>query len=609
MSFSPRRFRVCLFCFVLAALWGCASKSPEPVDKYRGDVEEMMPYYTPRDDGMPLTSAELHAFKTVSDLDRDLSEEDARIVELHFKFFVHQHRRTFERFLERSARFLPYVKKTFTARGIPEDVAYLFMVESGGNPIARSPAGAGGLWQFMPFTGRKFGLTQNNWIDERRDPFKATYAASDYLLKLYGDFNNWHLAIAAYNAGEGKIGKALSGTGAADFFELCRLDCQLEERMRLKDETRDYVPRLIAVAKIMRNLSRLGFTPPSPGMAWDLRPVDVPPGTNLSGLAKELGLPWDEFTGMNPAFLRTASPPASVATAYVPPDKTVAAVNWMADPGARVYAGWKEYTVKRGDTLASIAKRHGVSAASLRDANGFSKLPGRGSVIMIPGKGASAPVHDARPAGLDASGRYAVQSGDTLSGLARRWGVGVADIRSVNGMGPKETALQVGKKINIPAGGRGQSAPAAQAPKPASQQASQQARQAAPAASAISGASYTVQSGDTVYGIAGRAGVSARELCEANMLDVKKPVIRPGQKLIIPGKGGAAPRAAVTPAAPARQAAPAASQRGARSVTVKAGDTLYGIARANKVAVKDLLKANGLSDKAKLKIGQKLVLP
>ena len=610
MSFLPRSFRVCLFCLVLTALWGCASKSPEPLDKYRGDVEEMMPYYTPRDDGLPLTPDELHAFKTVSDLDRDLSEEDARIVELHFKFFVHQHRRTFERFLERSARFLPYVKKTFAARGIPEDAAYLFMVESGGNPIARSPAGAAGLWQFMPFTGRKFGLTQNSWIDERRDPFKATYAASDYLLKLYGDFNNWHLAIAAYNAGEGKIGKAVSGTGATDFFELCRLDCQLEERLRLKDETRDYVPRLIAVAKIMRNLPRLGFETPSPAMAWNLAAVDVPPGTSLTGLAKELGLPWDEFSGMNPAFLRTASPPAGTATAYVPPDKNVAAVNWMAGPEARVYAGWREYTVKRGDTLASVAKRHGVSVAALREANGFSNLPGKGAVILIPGKGASAPVHDARPSGLDSGGRYTVQPGDTLSGLAAKWGTNVAAIRAANGMGPKETALKAGRKINVPAGSRGAAAPSggrAAAPQARASSAASAVPGAAVApvasgaqapAAAIRGASYTVQPGDTVFGIAGRAGVSTRELCEANMLDVKKPLIRPGQKLVIPG--GALSR---------QEAAAAASQARGRTITVKSGDTLFGIAKANGVSLKALRDANSLGDNAKLKIGQKLVLP
>lgn len=504
----------------MAALGGCASKEPAPVSKYLGDVEERMPSYTPRDDGLPLTASELRAFKTVSDLDRDLTEEDARIVELHFKFFVHQRRGTFERFLDRSARFLPYVKKIFTERGIPEDIAYLFMVESGGNPIARSPAGAGGLWQFMPFTGKKFGLTQNNWLDERRDPFKATYAASDYLLKLYGDFNNWHLAVAAYNAGEGKIGRAVNGTGAIDFFELCRLDCQLEERLRLKDETRDYVPRLIAVAKIMRNLSSLGFTPPSPAMAWDLRPVDVPPGTNLTGLAKELGLPWDEFSGMNPAFMRTASPPAITTTAYIPPDRTSQAVNWMASPTARIYAGWREYTVKKGDTLASIAKRHGVSVAALRDANGLSKLPGRGTAIMIPGQAASAPVRDARRAGTGTSGSYTVRSGDTLGGLAKSWGTDVASIQSVNGMKAGETSLRVGASLKVPSGGR-------------------------------------------------------------------------------------AARSAV----PATRAKSVTASSAGRTVTVKAGDTLYGIARANNVSVSALQGANRLGDKAGLKIGQKLVLP
>lgn len=595
---------------LLLSLQGCVTRTSEPLEKYRGDREEMMPHYTPRDDGTPLTSSELHAFKTVSDLDRDLSEEDARIVELHFKFFVHQHRRTFERWLERGARFLPYVKQTFAARGIPADVAYLFMVESGGNPIARSPAGAAGLWQFMPFTGKKFGLMQNGWIDERRDPYKATYAASDYLLKLYGDFNNWHLAVAAYNAGEGKIGKALSGTGAADFFELCRLDCQLEERLRLKDETRDYVPRLIAVAKIMRNLNRLGFSEPTPGMAWNLQQVSVPPGTNLSALARTLGVDWEEFSGMNPAFLRTASPPASTATAYVPPDKNVAAVNFMASDEARVYAGWREYTVKRGDTLASVAKRHGVSVAALRETNGFSKLPARGTVIMIPGKGASAPVGEARPAagsGGGSAGTYTVRSGDTLSGLARQWGTDAASIRRANGMGAKETALKVGHRITIPAGSKNV---------PAVSRASGGAdsRAAAPAQVPISASSYTVRSGDTIYGIAQRAGVSVRSLCEANMLDFAHPVIKPGQRLTIPGSGTATAGQAATAASPARQTPPASSRqseapRAQRTVTVKSGDTPYSIAKANNVSLKALQQANKLGDKAKLKIGQKLVLP
>ncbi|MDL2279668.1 LysM peptidoglycan-binding domain-containing protein [Desulfovibrio sp. OttesenSCG-928-G11] len=531
----PLLFSV-LFC-MLAALAGCGGRS-DGTGKYRTDLEEMMPIpYTPRDDGQPLSASELHAFKTVSDLDRHLSEEEAHIVELHFKFFVHQNRRTMERFIERSARFLPYIKKVFNERGIPNDISYLCMVESGGNPNAVSRAGAAGLWQFMPFTGRKFGLMQNKWIDERRDPYKATFAASDYLLKLYGDFANWHLAVAAYNAGEGKIGKAVAGTGAKDFFDLCRLDGCLEERARLRDETRDYVPRLIAVAKIMRNLKRLGFSQPAPDMAWDLKPLELPPGTNLAGLAKRLGLTWDEFSGMNPAFRRTASPPAGSATAYVPPDKLQDAVNWAASSEARSYAGWREYTIKKGDTLASVAKRHGVSQTAIREANGFDKLPGRNAVILIPGKGGkSEPMYDALPASASSAaasaGAYVVQSGDTLFGLAQRWGTDVASVRLANRMGPKESILKPGQRISVP--GNAKNKPAAKAPAAAAKAPAAAAKAPAAAAKApATGGTVTVKAGDTLYSIARTHGTSVAALQKANKLGARSK-LKIGQKLKLP---------------------------------------------------------------------------
>ena len=573
---------------------GCASKQTDDAGKYRGDIEETMTMYTPRDDGLPLTASELHAFKTVSDLDRHLSEEDARIVELHFKFFVHQRRQTFERFLARSARFLPYIKKTFTDRGIPEDIAYLCMVESGGNPNAFSHAGAAGLWQFIPSTGRKYGLRQNAWLDERRDPYKATYAASDYLLKLYSDFGNWHLAVAAYNAGEGKIGRAISGTGAKDFFELCRLDGGLEERLQLKDETRDYVPRLIAMAKIMRNLKRLDFTPPSPAMAWNLSPMTVPPGTNLTALARHLGLSWEEFSGMNPAYRRTSSPAGMESTAYVPPDKLVSAVNFVASSEARGSSGGRDYTVKRGDTLASIARKHKVGVNDLKDANGFDSLPPIGSLIIVPGKGPSF----AESGGSVSGSGYTVRPGDTLSGLARQWGASVSAIRSANGMGANQTALRPGQRLVIPGSAKSapkksQAAPAAPAPR---------------GGAASSSSQYTVQSGDTVFGIAQKLGVSLDALCDANNLNRSRPAIRPGQKLFVPGKGGAAV-SAPAPSSAAKPAGTAAKPAGAKTVTVKSGDTLSSIARANGVSVKDLQKANGLGTSVKLKVGQKIRIP
>ncbi|MDR1686787.1 MAG: LysM peptidoglycan-binding domain-containing protein [Desulfovibrio sp.] len=483
-----------------------------------------MSYYTPRDDGRPLTPDELHAFKTLGDLDRNLSPEDARTVELHFKFFVHERRAVFERFLTRSARFLPYVVGVFTSRGIPKDVSYLFMVESGGNPNAYSRASASGLWQFIPLTGRKFGLTQNAWVDERRDPYKATYAASDYLLKLYNDFGNWHLAVAAYNAGEGKIGRAVGGTGAKDFFDLCRLDEQLEERARLKPETRDYVPRLLAVAKIMRNLKRLGFEEPDPDAAWKLTPVSLPPGTNLAGLAKQLDLSWEEFTAVNPAFRKTASPPTAASTVYVPPDKLTVAVNWAAGPEARAFAGWKEHTVKKGETFASIARRYKVSADAVKNANGMTKTPPAGSVVLIPsGKGAPA---------LTAS-----------------------------------AGTQAGKK-SVPAGAKNARPVASKTPAAGTKTQATASKTSAPGAGAQAASSATQAAG-------GKAKASGSKAQEAR--------------------------------------APASGKKAARggrgTVTVKAGDTLYSIAKAGNISMKALMEANNMKPGTLLRIGRKLVIP
>jgi membrane-bound lytic murein transglycosylase D len=519
-------FRLCpLLLLLFVALSGCAVKKPVDTSKYYPDEDELMISYTPRDDGLPLTPDELHAFKTVSVFDRNLSEEDARVVELHFKFFVHERRALFERFLARSSRFLPYVKKYFADRGIPEELVYVFMIESGGNPNARSHAGAVGLWQFMPRTGRHYRLFQSAWIDERRDPYKATSAAADYLLKLYNDFGDWHLVAAAYNAGEGKIGRAMSGTGARDFFELCRLNDNLDYKAQLRDETRDYVPRLIAVAKIMRNLDRLGFSQPDPDMAWDLVPLTVPPGTNLTALARRLDLSWEEFSGMNPAFRRSSSPSNMPSTAYVPPDRLTAAVDFADSREARAVPDGRDYTIAKGDTLASIAKRHKVTVAAIREANGFDQLPSIGTVIIVPGKGPS-------PA----------RAGEEASGVTH----------------------------------------------------------------------YTVQKGDTPMGIAIKFGITLDALCKANNLNRAKPVIKVGQKLSIQGaraSGGTSPSGSGVRSSPAPASSGAAAQTATRSVTVQAGDTLFGIAAKNKTSVSALQKANKLGNNTKLKIGQKLVIP
>jgi membrane-bound lytic murein transglycosylase D len=361
----------------------------------------------------------------------------------------------------------------------------------------------------------------------------------------------------------------------------------------LRNETRDYVPRLIAVAKIMRNLKRLGFAEPSPDLAWDLRPLTLPPNTNLTALARHLDLSWDEFSGMNPAFRRTASPPNMATTAYVPPGKLAKAVAFAESREARVTQEGRTHTIQRGDTLNSIARRHGVSVAAIREANGLDQLPSIGAVIIIPGRGPSA-----TGAGELAGTNYTVRPGDTLSGLARQWGVSVNAIRAENGMGPNQTNLRAGQRLIIP--GRARTAPQAPAAAP-------RRESAAPAATTGSGAvsgqtHYTVQQGDTPFSIARRFEVTVEALSQANNLNREKPVVRVGQRLVIP---------AVGPGAGARQA-PAASEAvpsTPRKVTVQVGDTLSSIARNNGVSVGALQKANNMGSSTNLRVGQRLVIP
>lgn len=580
------------FCLLLA---GCAGKTAAERDqlaKFTPDEEELMEYYTPRDDGRPLTPDELHAFKTIGDLDRELTVEESNIVELHFKSYVHDNRRTMQRVIDRSGRYLPYIEKIFAERGMPSDLFAVAMAESGGNPLAYSRAGAAGLWQFMPYTGRKFGLRQNSWIDERRDPFKATEAAADYLLKLYGDFNDWPLAIAAYNAGEGKIGRAIKASGAKTFFEVCELGDTMDRKTRLRQETTDYVPRIIAFTKIMRNLDRLGFEKPRPENVYNLVPITVPPGTSLSGMARALNLTWDEFSSMNPAYRRTASPPNMETTAYILPEQMSIALNWLSGPESRQYADWKDYTIRRGDTLSRIAKRHGVSQSAIREANGFTKLPRAGAVILIPGRGKGDPVMPARvdksvPGGRS-TGKYVVQPGDTLFGLAQAWGTDVDSIRLANRMG-KSSALRIGERLSVPNNSK-------RVPKQVNTTPRDMSKRTVGGEASV----YTVRSGDTLSGIARETGVSTQNLCRINGIQTNS-VLRVGQQLAL--SEGSVPARGKTATATAQ------AGRSGKIVTVKPGDTLFSIARKHKTTVNKLRQSNNLGAKSVIRPGQKLRLP
>lgn len=473
----------------------------------------------PADDGIPLGAAERIALHSTGYLDANLSPEEKRLVERHFKYYLHKQRPTFERYVQRSEEYLPYVRQIFLEKGVPEEIVFLAIVESGFNSRAVSRAGATGMWQFMRFTGQRYGLAQNAWLDERRDPYKATVAAADYLLKLYEMFEDWHLAIAAYNAGEGKISRAISHTGATSFFELCDLNHKIPTRKaQLRIETQQYVPRLLAVTKIMRNLEILGFTAPDENKSAKVAPVEIGPGTDLGSLARNSGVSWEEFKNMNPAYRRTISPPNAPSTAYVPMESTQRALAWISKAESARFAGWQQYRVRKGDSLYAISNRHGVPAEVIRQANSLKgNFLREGVVLLVPGSRPTQTAVVKKPATIAAkqkqvvapgSGTYTVKRGDSLYSIAQAHGISVSSLQKANNMTTRQTMLMPGQKLGIPV---------------------QNASSAAPSG----GGSTVVRKGDTLYGIAMRNNTSVDALLRLNGLAPGQPIM-PGQEILLP---------------------------------------------------------------------------
>ena len=637
-----RVFTLTVFCAALLVLSGCATQQVKSPQRAGQDVyvdidapDVMVEPYVPIDDGRPLTKEELAAFNSTGELDVRLSQEEKESVELFFKSFVHNYRGTVERFLKRSEIYMPFVEQVFRERGLPVELSCLAFVESGFNPNAVSRAGAGGMWQFMPFTGRKYGLSQDRWMDERRDPYKATHAAADYLTKLYEYFDkDWHLAIAAYNAGEGKIGRALAGTDSTTFFEICRKNGMLDGKAQLKEETQQYLPRFLAFTKIVRNLELLGFQRPDPAKAPKLAALTVPAGVDLRQFARDSNLDWEQFKGLNPAFLRSISPPDRKSVARVPEAREQVAKEWLDRKDIAVYAGWRDYRVKRGDSLGKIASRTGSTTALLRQANGKKSNSLRvGEDILVPGSASAARATMKKIAPEDVpviargkggkplngySGTHAIAQGDTLYGLALAWDTSVDDICLLNDIEPSSN-LRIGQKLYIPSG-KNVGASLAAAPV-------EQTPEARPTVSLVSsvrggkGRYVAVQKGDTLSGIARANGVTVADICQANGITPKSRLSIGGELLILPGaasaQAAAVPSAseATKPAKTTAQAAPKpqpqmsqASAKGKVAV-IQAGDTLYSLARAHGTSVAALAKRNGIDPGSKLKLGQVLYIP
>lgn len=358
------------------------------------------------------------------------------------EYYTGRYREKFTLALERAARYLPFIRQELRRGGLPEDLAYLPMVESAFNPNARSRARAQGLWQFMAGTGKLYDLRVNGLVDERNDPYLATVAAVRHLGDLYSMFQDWELALAAYNSGAGRVTRALRrGKGAADFWSL---------RRYLPRETRNYVPAMWAALVVAKSPESYGFP------RFEDKPdcfgrVPVEGALDLEVLAERASMPVEQLADLNPALVHRLTPADGRYQLAVPCGQEEALATVIAGIPEAERIRHFMHVVRKGDTPSAIARRYGSSVEAILAAN---KLKGPrslrvGQTLVVPrtpgavvaaarrpaAKVDPAPSRaSARPPATEGSGSYVVQSGDTLYDIARRHGTSVAELKRLNNL-------------------------------------------------------------------------------------------------------------------------------------------------------------------------------
>jgi membrane-bound lytic murein transglycosylase D len=350
--------------------------------------------------------------------------------------------------LERVGTYRPMMERILKEEGVPLDLIYLAQAESAFLPRATSRAKARGLWQFIASRGKEYGLRQTWWIDERSDPEKSTRAAARHLRDLYEEFNDWYLAMAAYNAGPVRVEKALDKAKATTFWELA-------DKRALPKETINYVPTILALTIIGKNPNQYGFdvTPHSP---QGIERVGLDESTDLRVIAEALELSVDLLRDLNPHVLRWTTPPEDSEFELILPagysEKFVVKVVAMPDSERII---WRYHSVKKGDTLSNIARKYGVSVKDLTESNKISARTSLriGQELMIPvggtipPKSASAGASSSPSATQPIPAVYRVKRGDTLFSIATKFNVTVNDLKKWNKL--TSTRLDIGQKLSL----------------------------------------------------------------------------------------------------------------------------------------------------------------
>jgi membrane-bound lytic murein transglycosylase D len=395
--------------------------------------------------------------QTTHDLPIPLNERVLRYVEL----FQGRLREFLAEGLQRGAQYLPMIQNVFRAEGLPLDLAYVPLIESAFKPTALSRAKARGVWQFMKGTGIENGLTQDWYIDERSDPEKATLAAARYFKTLYRMFGDWHLAMASYNGGPGRMQRAIKRSGRDDFWSLTATSRYLPR------ETREYVPMILAAVIIAKNPLKYGFDVPAVSVA-ESETVHVPPAVDLRRVAEWAGISVDEIQRLNPELRRWTTPIRGADYELKVPAGTAEIIRERletATPGTLNALQW--HVVRRGETLSTIARKLGVSRTDLAEANylrAASKVA-TGQRLLVPrmpsaavlARAASGNLPQAQTADATSAGAdepvgdetvvHRVRSGDTLFGLARKYSTTVEQLKALNRL--VGNTLRIGTRLIV----------------------------------------------------------------------------------------------------------------------------------------------------------------
>ncbi len=369
-------------------------------------------------------------------------EMNAR-VDQWIRYFTERDRERFQRFLDRGHTYRPLIEKTLRQEGLPTELFYLALIESGFQNRARSHAGAVGIWQFIPATGRRYGLSVDTEIDERRDPIRATVAAARYLRDLNNVFQSWYLAMSAYNAGEMRILGAIMRSTSRDFWELA-------ERKALPKETMNYIPKFLAAAIIGHHPERFGFRNPSAENFPELQAFAVPKRVHLADLARTADIPLSQLQEWNPALYRSRTPQgegkyeiwvtASAAKSLERVQNRLAALQQRSAPAPKVVAS-KSHVVRRGENLTQIANRYGMTAAEIARLNNMkTQRIFAGQTLRLqpnPRVAAQTPIQ-----------HYKVRRGDTLTGIAKRYQLSVSAIKELNHL--RQGNVFAGQVLKLP---------------------------------------------------------------------------------------------------------------------------------------------------------------